>query len=74
MDNGDEKYSQPIVANFFDEEESDISAINIPQAAESANSPTRFQLQGEQRLRKWLLVIALIILCGEWFFHHRRGF
>ncbi|MFH1676178.1 MAG: BatA and WFA domain-containing protein [bacterium] len=74
MDGGDEKYSQAVVANFFDEEESDISAINIPQTSDSATSATRFVLQGEQRLRKWLLVIALIILCGEWFFHHRRGF
>jgi len=70
----EEETSQTIVANFFDESESDIAGITPPDEATGASAPQRFEIQGERRLWKWLSVFALFVLAVEWFFYHRKGF
>jgi hypothetical protein len=63
-----------IVANFFDEAESDIAASTPPAVAEGQSSVKKFEVQAERRIWKWLSIIALAILTIEWVFYHRKGF
>ena len=74
VEGSDRDESKTIVANFFDEEESDISAKVSPESLGGSNTPQRFEVKGEKRLWKWLSVLALCVLTVEWFFYHRKGF
>lgn len=65
---------QFLVANFFDEAESDISSMAAPEQLYGSDSSMRFEVEGEKHVWKYLAVIALIVLSGEWFFYHRKGF
>ncbi|MCK4720517.1 hypothetical protein KAU08_07650, partial [bacterium] len=71
---GAEAGTEIIVANFFDETESDISSMAQPEELYGSDSSMRFEIEGEKHVWKYLAVIALIILSGEWFFYHRKGF
>ncbi len=63
-----------IVANFFDEGESDIAIHEDVSDVTGDGNIMRFEIEGEKHLWKWLSVLALFILCGEWYFYHRKGF
>jgi hypothetical protein len=63
-----------LVANFFDEAESDISVPTNIESEIGEGEITRFEIEGEKRIWKWASVIALLILSVEWFFYHRKGF
>ncbi len=69
-----EEEHQLLVANFFDEAESDVSSVRAPDELLASEDITRFHVEGEKRVWKWLSVFALAVLCGEWFFYHRKGF
>jgi Ca-activated chloride channel homolog len=71
---GSDSEPKTLVANFFDEEESDISAIAQPQDLFGSDNSMRFEIEGEKHVWKYLAAIALIVLSGEWFFYHRKGF
>ena len=64
----------PMVANFFDEAESDVATVQNLEQSVGGENVMRFEVQGKKRIWKWLSVIALGILCVEWFFYHRKGF
>ena len=63
-----------LVANFFDEAESDISVPANLETEIGEGEITRFEIEGEKHIWKWVSVIALLILSVEWFFYHRKGF
>ena len=63
-----------LVANFFDEAESDISVPAALDETLGGEAITRFEIRGEKHVWKWASVIALLILSVEWFFYHRKGF
>ncbi|HEX9743903.1 MAG TPA: VWA domain-containing protein [bacterium] len=63
-----------LIVNFFDESESDINDF-LPLSQVSGNTnAVRFEVEGEKRLWKWMGLSALLVLCVEWFFYHRKGF
>jgi len=71
---GTKESSRKLVANFFDEAESDIASVANLEEQLGEDKVMRFEVQGEKRIWKWLSVMALVILSGEWFFYHRKGF
>ena len=71
---GADSEPQTLVANFFDEEESDISNITPPEELYGSDSSMRFEVEGKKHIWKYLAIIALIVLSGEWYFYHRKGF
>jgi len=63
-----------LVANFFDEAESDIHSVTPIGEALGGGQITRLEIEAEKRIWKWLSVIALLVLSAEWYFYHRKGF
>ena len=69
-----ESSAKTIVANYFDESESDISSITQVAATTEGGGSTRFDVNAERRIWKWLSIFALFVLTIEWTFYHRKGF
>ncbi|HDS29619.1 MAG TPA: VWA domain-containing protein [Firmicutes bacterium] len=73
IDDGDDS-DRILVANLFDEKESDVAARTSFSTTAGIGEIRRFDVQGEKRIWKWLAIVALLILTGEWYFYHRKGF
>jgi hypothetical protein len=71
---GGDSEAKTLVANFFDEDESDITNIVDYTELGGDGSSLIFEVRGERRIWKWLSVFALLVLCAEWYFYHRKGF
>ncbi len=74
IEGGTDDSKTTLVANFFDEAESDIASVQNMDEVMGEDRVLRFEVEGEKRVWKWLSVIALLILSAEWYFYHRKGF
>jgi len=74
VEGGPEQDSWPVVANFFNESEGDISGEVSIVEINPNESVVRFQVEGEKRIWKWLGILALFVLTFEWYYYHRKGF
>jgi Ca-activated chloride channel homolog len=63
-----------IVANFFDESESDIATPVKLEVGQGEDAVKKFDINTERRIWKWLSMIAVLVLTVEWIFYHRKGF
>jgi Ca-activated chloride channel homolog len=63
-----------IVANFFDESESDIVTPVKLDLGQGSDAVKKFDINTERRIWKWLSMIAVLVLTVEWIFYHRKGF
>jgi len=71
---GSERVRRIIVANFFDESESDVNAFTDLPLGKGRGEAPRFERSAERRIWKWFSFFALVVLALEWFFYHRKGF
>jgi hypothetical protein len=67
-------YRTSFACNLADPLESDIRPRGAPVAASSGSGQGGRQVTTLSDLWPWFVVVAILVLCAEWWFFHRRAF